>query len=70
VIRFIFSFQIASALFLQLTDSANTFSIYLALTHTIIGLVLVGVIFIQFMQKKIEITGEFPLERVSVILFC
>ena len=70
MIRFIFSFQIASALFLQLTDSANTFSIYLALTHTIIGLVLVGVIFIQFMQKKIEITGEFPLERVSVILFC
>ena len=70
MIRFIFSFQIASALFLQLTDSANTFSIYLALTHTIIGLVLVGVIFIQFIQKKIEITGEFPLERASVILFC
>ena len=70
MIRFLFSFLIASALFLQLTDSANTFSIYLALIHTIIGLVLVGVIFIHFMQKKIAITGEFPYERLSALLFC
>ena len=70
MLRFLFSFQIASALFLQLTDSANIYSIFLALAHTIIGIVLVSVILAQYFQKKIELTGHVPLEKVAVILFC
>ncbi len=70
MISILFSFLIASALFLQLTDSANIFSIYLALFHTILGCMLVSLVLVRFFQKITKIIGMNSFEKTSAILFC
>jgi len=69
LIQFLFSFQIASALYLQLSDGASTYAIYLALLHTIMGIVLVGYLINWFHKTKPDFNSSSSFEMSSAIMF-